>query len=102
MMPLNPNGKVDRKALPIPTLGSGLTSSMSSLSSWEAPISPTEQLVADLFGSVLHCEKVGRHDDFFALGGHSLLATQIISRVRSTFSLDFSLRQFFHFSKNTL
>src|SRR3989338_6616486 len=91
-LPLSPNGKVDRNALPMPPKyerGEGMVA---------APMSPTEQLVADLFGSVLQVDRVGRHDDFFALGGHSLLATQVMSRLESTFPIEMTLRQLFTFS----
>ena len=40
-------------------------------------------------------ERVGVHDNFFTLGGHSLLATQAVTRIRSTFNVEFSLQDFF-------
>ena len=54
-----------------------------------------EQVIANIWEDVLHLDQVGLHDDFFELGGHSLLATQVISRVRSVFHLELSLRGFF-------
>ncbi|MFP2933923.1 condensation domain-containing protein, partial [Pyxidicoccus sp. 3LG] len=86
--PLTPNGKVDRRALPAPD-----TSSLAS--TYEAPATPTEQTLAALWAELLHVEKVGRHDDFFALGGHSLLATQVVSRVRKAFDVELPLRALF-------
>ncbi|MFP2933990.1 condensation domain-containing protein, partial [Pyxidicoccus sp. 3LG] len=86
--PLTPNGKVDRRALPAPDFSS-------SASTYEAPATPTEQALAALWAEVLHVEKVGRHDDFFALGGHSLLATQVVSRVRKAFDVELPLRALF-------
>ncbi|MBZ4336727.1 condensation domain-containing protein, partial [Corallococcus sp. AS-1-12] len=87
-LPLNTNGKVDRKALPAP-VGSELAAH------YVAPRTPTEEQLAALFTQVLHVERVGIHDDFFALGGHSLLATQLVSRVRTTFRRELPLRALF-------
>ncbi|RKH50658.1 amino acid adenylation domain-containing protein, partial [Corallococcus llansteffanensis] len=87
-LPLNTNGKVDRKALPAPQ-GTAPTSS------YVAPSTPTEEQLAALFMQVLRVERVGIHDDFFALGGHSLLATQLVSRVRATFRRELPLRALF-------
>ncbi|RKG76773.1 amino acid adenylation domain-containing protein, partial [Corallococcus exercitus] len=87
-LPLNTNGKVDRKALPAP-MGSELAAR------YVAPQTPTEERLAPLFEQVLHVERVGIHDDFFALGGHSLLATQLVSRVRSAFRRELPLRALF-------
>ncbi|RYZ43248.1 MAG: non-ribosomal peptide synthetase [Myxococcaceae bacterium] len=87
-LPLNTNGKVDRKALPAPQ---GVTLA----SSYVAPSTSTEEQLAALFTQVLRVERVGVHDDFFALGGHSLLATQLVSRVRSTFQRELPLRALF-------
>ncbi|MGE6764047.1 non-ribosomal peptide synthase/polyketide synthase, partial [Corallococcus interemptor] len=87
-LPLNTNGKVDRKALPAPQGGAVA-------SSYVAPSTPAEEQLAALFTQVLRVERVGIHDDFFALGGHSLLATQLVSRVRSTFRVELPLRALF-------
>ncbi|MBZ4336625.1 non-ribosomal peptide synthase/polyketide synthase, partial [Corallococcus sp. AS-1-12] len=87
-LPLNTNGKVDRKALPAPQ-GTALAST------YVAPRTPTEEQLAALFTQVLRVERVGVHDDFFALGGHSLLATQLVSRVRATFRMELPLRALF-------
>ena len=89
-MPLTPNRKIDRRALPRPedvgvTLGEP----------FEEPRTPTEELVAELMASVLKVERVGARDDFFALGGHSLLATQLVSRIRDVFDVELPLRDLF-------
>ncbi|WP_147451557.1 non-ribosomal peptide synthetase, partial [Corallococcus llansteffanensis] len=89
-LPLTPGGKLDRKALPVPEQAvSALVPA--------APerLTPFQQRVAGLFRDVLHVERVGLHDDFFALGGHSLLATQLISRLRATFQVELPLRGLF-------
>ncbi len=59
------------------------------------PRNDTEEVIADIFGSVLSLQKVGIHDNFFELGGHSLLATQVISRIRQAFAVDVPLRNLF-------
>ncbi|HEU4508042.1 MAG TPA: amino acid adenylation domain-containing protein [Pyrinomonadaceae bacterium] len=89
-MPLTPNGKIDRRALPAPEqarpeLEQGYVS----------PRMPTEEIVAGVWAQVLRVEQVGIDDDFFELGGHSLLATQVISRVRELFNVEIELRVMF-------
>ncbi|MBB1616697.1 non-ribosomal peptide synthetase [Pseudomonas sp. UMC65] len=87
-LPLNPNGKLDRKALPKPDL-SALQQA------YVAPRSKLQQQVAAIWQNVLEVEQVGLQDNFFALGGHSLLATQVISRVRHELGLQAALRTLF-------
>ncbi|MFP2902835.1 condensation domain-containing protein, partial [Corallococcus sp. 4LFB] len=87
-LPLNANGKVDRKALPAPQ-GTALASA------YVAPETVTEEQLQALFTQVLRVERVGIHDDFFSLGGHSLLATQLVSRVRATFRRELPVRALF-------
>ncbi|MCP4540466.1 MAG: amino acid adenylation domain-containing protein [Chloroflexi bacterium] len=88
-LPLMLNGKVDRRALPIPGRA------RKSEHIFVAPRTASEKILADIWVKVLDLEQVGIHDDFFDLGGHSLLATRIISRVRDAFQVDLSLRAFF-------
>ncbi|EPN26557.1 non-ribosomal peptide synthetase SyfA [Pseudomonas syringae pv. actinidiae ICMP 19096] len=75
-MPLAPNGKLDRKALPAPGVDALLTRP------YEAPQGETETLLASLWAELLGVEQVGRHDNFFELGGHSLLAVSLTARLR--------------------
>lgn len=89
-LPLNPSGKIDRKALPEPD-----QSDMQVFDTFIAPRTPEEELVAGIWCDVLHAEKVGIHANFFDLGGHSLLATQIVSRVKDAFETDIPLRTLF-------
>src|SRR5205823_442271 len=74
-LPLNRNGKIDRKALPAPEL----TRSDSS-GAIVAPRTPSEEVLAGIWAEVLGVERVGIHDNFVEIGGHSLRATQVISR----------------------
>ena len=89
--PLTPNGKIDRKALPIPDL-EHLTSVI-----FVAPRTPVEEELATIWANLLGLDQVGIHHNFFELGGHSLLATRVISRIREAFSMEFPLRTLFEF-----
>ncbi|MBV4481744.1 non-ribosomal peptide synthetase [Pseudomonas khavaziana] len=75
-LPLSPNGKLDRKALPAPGMDA------LRVREYEAPEGDTEILLARLWAELLKVERVGRHDHFFELGGHSLLAVSLIGRLR--------------------
>ncbi|MBI6824246.1 amino acid adenylation domain-containing protein, partial [Pseudomonas syringae] len=75
-MPLTPNGKLDRKALPAPDLSSVISRE------YQAPQGATERAIADIWQDLLSIDQVGRHDHFFELGGHSLLAVKLIERMR--------------------
>ena len=75
-LPLNPAGKLDRKALPEPGLESVVSRA------YEAPVGEVEMLMAGIWAEVLKLERVGRHDHFFELGGHSLLAVNLVARMR--------------------
>ena len=87
-MPLTPNGKLDRKALPQPDTSL-------SQSAYVAPETELEQQLAVIWAEVLKIERVGLDDSFFELGGHSLLATQVISRVRQSLKIELALRSLF-------
>ena len=89
-LPLTANGKLDRRALPAPD-----QSRPELDETFIAPTTPVEGILANIWAEVLRLDKVGVHDNFFELGGHSLLATQIVSRIRSTFSIDLALRSLF-------
>jgi amino acid adenylation domain-containing protein len=89
-LPLTPNGKVDRRALPVPE-GRQLQVE----ADFVAPRSPYEDAVAEIWRDLLGLEQVGIHDSFFDLGGHSLLAIKIVSRLKTTFDVDITLRVFF-------
>jgi acyl carrier protein len=89
-LPLNANGKVDRRALPAPDpLRPELDES------YVAPRGAVEEQVAAVWRQVLGVERVGVNDNFFDLGGHSLIATQVVSRLCDAFNLELPLRQLF-------
>jgi surfactin synthase thioesterase subunit/aryl carrier-like protein len=75
-LPLLPNGKLDRRALPPPQRGRDETAQ------YTAPRPGSQAVVAAVWAEVLHVERIGVDDDFFDLGGHSLLAAQVIARLR--------------------
>ena len=87
-LPLTANGKVDRRALPVPSPGR-------ELEGYRAPRTPQEEVLCGLFEEVLQLKRVGIEDNFFAMGGHSLSATRLVSRVRPTFGVELAIRTFF-------
>ncbi|HEU5374052.1 MAG TPA: amino acid adenylation domain-containing protein [Ktedonobacteraceae bacterium] len=89
-LPLNANGKVDRRALPQPGQARPLQ-----LVEYLAPRNPVEELLTSIWVDVLSIEQIGVQDNFFEIGGHSLLATQVISRIDDTFQVDLPLRTLF-------
>jgi amino acid adenylation domain-containing protein len=90
-MPLTPNGKIDRRALP----EAEATVQERVEQQYERPRTTTEEVVAAVWAEVLRVERVGRRDNFFDLGGHSLLATQVMTRLREAFHLELPLRAIF-------
>ncbi|HHK8207073.1 TPA: amino acid adenylation domain-containing protein, partial [Serratia marcescens] len=74
-LPLSPNGKLDRRALPEPQ-------GAQSQAAYEAPQGEHETLLAAIWRDLLNVEQVGRHDNFFELGGHSLLAVKLMAQLR--------------------
>ncbi|GCD93718.1 non-ribosomal peptide synthetase [Embleya hyalina] len=87
-IPLTPNGKLDRAALPAEQTGAAVG---------EGPRDVTEEKLCALFGELLGRESVGIHEDFFALGGHSLMATRLSVRIRAMFHVDVPLRTIIKF-----
>ncbi len=86
-LPLNANGKVDRKALPTPDLASS--------TQYEPPQGKVEEALAETWSDVLGVDQVGRHDNFFELGGHSLLAMQMAARVQADMQVELQLSEVF-------
>ncbi|MEV6655492.1 amino acid adenylation domain-containing protein [Nocardia fluminea] len=73
-IPLTPNGKLDRNALPTPVFG---------VIGSRAPEGPVETAIAELFTQILGLEQIGAEDSFFAAGGDSILSIQLVSRARN-------------------
>jgi amino acid adenylation domain-containing protein len=90
VLPLTPAGKVDRRALaergPLPARNPPRS---------EAPSTPAEEALAEIWGQVLETRGIGIHDDFFDLGGNSLQATQVLLRIREAFGVELPVRTFF-------
>jgi acyl carrier protein len=89
-LPLSPNGKLNRSALP----GPGDTRP-DTAHEFIPPVSPVEIAVAEIFSQVLEIQQVGQSDNFFELGGHSLLATRVVSRLRDRFQIEVTPRFLF-------
>jgi amino acid adenylation domain-containing protein len=89
-LPLMPNGKIDRKALPDPD-----QARLTGETPYVAPRGPVEEGLAEIWAEVLGRERVGVEDNFFDLGGHSLMAAQVLARLRDTFGVELPLRDLF-------
>lgn len=86
-LPITPNGKLDRKALPAPAITASATS--------RRPRNERERTLCDLYTEILGVPGVGLDDDFFTLGGHSLLVTRLISKVRKAFGVELTIQMVF-------
>jgi amino acid adenylation domain-containing protein len=87
--PHTSSGKVDRSALPAPD------HQPHAASTYVAPRSALERLLAGICTEVLGIERMGANDDFFALGGHSLLATRVIARLEANLGVEVPVRLLF-------
>ncbi len=85
-IPLTANGKVDRRALPAIEQAAG---------DRDAPGTPTEERIAEVWAELLGLPSVGVHDSFFELGGHSILAIRMTSRLQDEFDVDLSIATVF-------
>jgi len=86
-MPLLPNGKIDRKALP-------QVESMQP-KQYQAPETPTEVALAEMWTEVLKLDRVGISDDFFEVGGNSLSATRLVARINHSFDTSLQFKDLF-------
>jgi natural product biosynthesis luciferase-like monooxygenase protein len=88
-MPLTPNGKIDRAALP------AIAAQAAAQREYVEPRTQTERSLAAIWADLLGLERVGVTDNFFEIGGHSLLATQLNPRIREAFGVEISIRFLF-------
>jgi len=88
-LPVTPNGKLDRKALPAP--GAQWCAGRD----YEEPQGELESQIAKIWAGILKVERVGREDNFFELGGHSLLVVRLASRLREAFDVDVPINEVF-------
>ena len=93
-LPLTPGGKLDRAALPPPDTAGSLGES-----TYVAPRTHVEEVLAGLYQEVLGIPRVGLHDDFFELGGHSLAGVQLLFQVREVLGVELPLRTVFQLPK---
>jgi amino acid adenylation domain-containing protein len=91
-LPLSPNGKVDRAALPAPVLTSGCNTPA------EAPSTQLEQTLVELWQRILHVERVGLDDNFFDLGGDSLMIVAAHSNLQKAFETEIPVTDLFEFA----
>jgi acyl carrier protein len=89
-LPLNPNGKVDRRALPPPDSSQPLRGRVR-----VPPRTEVEERLVAIWAELLGVRGLGIHDNFFHLGGHSLLATQLVSRIAKAFHTELPVRTLF-------
>jgi len=88
-IPLTPNGKVNKKVLPLPNFESA------NRRHYSEPRTESENKLLCIWQRILQVEKIGRFDNFFELGGHSLLSTQLASSIKSEFSVDIPIKVIF-------
>jgi len=88
-MPLTPNGKIDRKALPEPDgeINTGVE--------YVAPRNEIEEKLVNVWSEVLGLERIGIDDDFFVLGGHSLKAIQVVSMIHKILNVEVPVGELF-------
>lgn len=89
-IPVNKNGKVDRKALP--------QIEFKSTREYIKPVTTMERKIADIFAAVLGVGEIGLNDDFFELGGHSLKAIRLLNMLEEETTIKLSIRQIFQYS----
>ncbi len=89
-VPLTPNGKVNRRELPLPEINETVANI-----DFVAPRSPLEEILAGIWREILGIPQVGVKSNFFDLGGHSLMATRVLSQIRERCGIELPLRVLF-------
>jgi len=89
-LPLNNNGKIDRKKLPLPAV-------LQQANSFEGPRNKTEQEISSIWAPLLDKNVISIHDDFFELGGHSLMAVRVVLQLRKLFQVNIPVNIIFRF-----
>ncbi|MBL0388660.1 amino acid adenylation domain-containing protein [Tumebacillus sp. ITR2] len=87
-LPITPNGKIDRKALPEPLW-------QQATAAYVAPNTSTERALVDIWSNLLGVEKIGVNDSFFELGGNSLQMTSVVAQIQRVLGVDVPLRELF-------
>ena len=90
--PMTPNGKIDRKALPMPE---NIRPQLST--QYTAPSNKTEDSITRIWQEVLHLERIGVNDNFFDMGGHSLLLAQVRSKISNAIHKEVSIMDLFRY-----
>ena len=88
-LPLTPNDKVDRRALPMPDGTRPVEETFA------PPLTLFEEVLANIWSEILRLDSVGIHDNFFELGGHSLLAVRVLAQIEKTFGKNLPLSTLF-------
>jgi mycobactin peptide synthetase MbtE len=86
-IPLTVSGKLDKRALPVPT--------PVAVRRYRQPATPTERRMCSIFASMFGWERIGAEDSFFGLGGHSLLAARLVAQIRAEFGVELTVRAVF-------
>ncbi len=86
-LPINNNGKIDRKALPIPSLNSE--------NKFLPPTTKTQKRISKIWSEILNLENISINSDFFTIGGDSLLAIKLISYIKQEFNYDITIKDIF-------
>jgi thioesterase domain-containing protein/acyl carrier protein len=89
-IPISTNGKIDRKALPLPTETQTLHAD-----TYIAPRTDLEKMLAGIWAEILEVEQVGLDDDFFDLGGHSLVGVRLLAKIKKTYQVNLELAVLF-------
>ncbi|HEX8091293.1 MAG TPA: amino acid adenylation domain-containing protein, partial [Blastocatellia bacterium] len=89
-LPLTANGKIDHLSLPSPS-----TAGFEKGSGYVEPRNEIEEVLAEIWMSILSVDQVGVYNDFFEMGGHSLNATQVVARIYNAFEIHLPLRALF-------